>query len=59
MSGLEYQEFVTRMNAMSTEEKTLAISLFPSEILLGELVRRDNEQRNMIGNIRTILGTTS
>ena len=48
MSELEREEFVSRIKAMSEEEKILACSLMPSEILVLELGKRLLEQERKI-----------
>lgn len=40
MSDLEREEFICRIKAMSDEEKMLACSLMPSEILADEVKHR-------------------
>lgn len=41
MSKLEKDELLRRIEAMSVEEKKLALTVLPSELLLEELSRRD------------------
>lgn len=48
MSEIEREEFTCRINGMSDEEKKLAASLLPSEILVLELGKRLLEQERKI-----------
>lgn len=48
MSEIEREEFTCRINGMSEEEKKLAASLLPSEILVLELGKRLLEQERKI-----------
>ena len=48
MSELEREEFTRRINGMSDEEKRLACSLMPSEILVLEIGKRLLEQERKI-----------
>ena len=48
MSELEREEFTRRINGMSEEEKMLAVSLLPSDILVLELGKRLLEQERKI-----------
>lgn len=40
MTDLERQEFTDRIRAMSDEEKTIAVSLMPDELLFNTLIDR-------------------
>ena len=55
MSELEKQEVISRIKGMTEEEQQLAIKIFPSEILLEEVRRREEVSRNMLSDIRKIL----
>lgn len=51
MSTLEKDELLKRVEAMSVEEKKLALTVLPSELLLEELSRRDKANRDTISGI--------
>ena len=51
MSTLEKDELLRRIEAMSVEEKKLALTVLPSELLLEELSRRDKVNRDTISGI--------
>lgn len=55
MSGLEKTELVDRIKAMTPEEKLLAVRLFPSDILIGEVARRSLETERMVSTIRDLV----
>lgn len=55
MSELEKQEVISRIKGMTQEEQQLAIKVFPSEVLLEEVIRRDEVSRRMLSDIRNIL----
>lgn len=48
MSELEREEFTRRINGMSEEEKALAVSLMPSELLVLEVGNRLIKQERKI-----------
>ena len=56
MSDLEKQEFKNRLNALSEDERVLALKTIPSEMLWDELKRRDTLNRETIANISKIVG---
>lgn len=51
MSELEKDELLRRIEAMSVEEKKLALTVLPSELLLEEMARRDKANRDTISGI--------
>lgn len=55
MSGLEKTELADRIKAMTPEEKQLAVRLFPSDILIGEVARRSLETERMVSTIRDLV----
>ncbi len=55
MSEMEQQELIDRINGMSIEEKQLAVTAIPSEILLDEICKRDKARRKMISDIMSIV----
>lgn len=55
MSDLERVELADRMKGMSDEEKKLAVKLFPSNILIEEIARRNMEAEKMISDVRKLL----
>lgn len=55
MSGLEKTELADRIKAMTPEEKLLAVRLFPSDILIGEVARRSLETERMVSTIRDLV----
>lgn len=55
MSKMEKEELATRIKAMSTEEKQLALKVFPTELLFNELIRREHVQNNLITSLKSML----
>lgn len=55
MSGLEKTELADRIKAMTSEEKQLAVRLFPSDILIDEVARRSLETERMVSTIRDLV----
>ena len=55
MSGLEKTELADRIKAMTPEEKQLAVRLFPSDILIDEVARRNLETERMVSTIRDLV----
>lgn len=51
MSTLEKDELLRRIEAMSVEEKKLALTVLPSELLLEEIARRDKANRDTIAGV--------
>ena len=55
MSDLEKMELADRIKAMDVEEKQLAVKLFPSDILIDEIKRRNEQTEKMIAGIRDLV----
>lgn len=55
MSDLEKMELAERIKAMDVEEKQLAVKLFPSDILIDEIKRRNEQTEKMIAGIRDLV----
>ena len=51
MSDLEKNELLKRIEGMDLDEKKLALTVIPSELLLEELARRDKVNRDTISGI--------
>ena len=55
MSGLERDEIILRIKAMSLEEQKLAAMVFQDEFLWEELRRRYSKQNEMLKSIKAII----
>lgn len=55
MSGLEGDEIILRIKAMSLEEQKLAAMVFQDELLWEELQRRYSKQNEMLKSIKAII----
>ena len=55
MSGLERDEIILRIKAMSLEEQKLAAMVFQDELLWEELRRRYSKQNEMLNGIKVII----
>lgn len=55
MSGLERDEIILRIKAMSLEEQKLAAMVFQDELLWEELRRRYSKQNEMLKSIKAII----
>ena len=55
MSDLEKMELADRIKSMDVEEKQLAVKFFPSDILIDEIKRRNEQTEKMIAGIRDLV----
>lgn len=54
MGQMEYENFVSMVNAMTDEQKWVVLRLLPSEMLCGEINARLAEQEKTIESIKNI-----